>query len=246
MIIVTGATGKLGRRTVEHLLERLPAERIGVSVRDPRKAQDLADRGIRVRQGDSTTPPPSRTPSTAPSRCCSSLSTVRARNASPATAPRSTPPSRQGVGRIVSHQPDGRRPRLPVPRPAGTTPGPRTCCAPAACLGPRCATASTRPAPCTWIPPAAPATSPCPPTGPVAWTGHDDLALAAAAVLTDQGRFEGPTPPLTGPAALDFDTVAEIAAQVTGAPSPAPSSPTMPSASRLWSTALPPPSPTCW
>ncbi|MBL1087699.1 NAD(P)H-binding protein, partial [Streptomyces actinomycinicus] len=51
MIIVTGATGKLGRRTVERLLERVPADRVGVSVRDPRKARDLAGRGVRVRQG---------------------------------------------------------------------------------------------------------------------------------------------------------------------------------------------------
>lgn len=57
-----------------------------------------------------------------------------------------------------------------------------------------------------------------PADGPVAWTGHDDLAEAAAAILTHEGRFEGPTPPLTGPAALDFDAVAEIAAQVTGRP----------------------------
>ncbi|BCK73647.1 hypothetical protein Srufu_076000 [Streptomyces libani subsp. rufus] len=57
-----------------------------------------------------------------------------------------------------------------------------------------------------------------PADGPVAWTGHDDLAEAAAAILTDEGRFEGPTPPLTGPAALDFDAVAEIAAQATGRP----------------------------
>ncbi|MDX5569269.1 hypothetical protein PYK79_46555 [Streptomyces sp. ID05-04B] len=62
-----------------------------------------------------------------------------------------------------------------------------------------------------------------PADGPVAWTGHDDLAEAAAATLTEEGRFEGPTPPLTGPAALDFDAVAETAAQVTGrhgAPAP--------------------------
>ncbi|KMS88422.1 NAD(P)H-binding protein [Prauserella rugosa] len=51
MIVVTGATGALNGATVEHLLERLPAERIGVSVRDPSRAQHLADRGVRVRQG---------------------------------------------------------------------------------------------------------------------------------------------------------------------------------------------------
>ncbi|WP_019586637.1 SDR family oxidoreductase [Deinococcus apachensis] len=52
MIIVTGANGKLGRATVERLLERLPADQIGVSVRDPERARDLQRRGVRVRQGD--------------------------------------------------------------------------------------------------------------------------------------------------------------------------------------------------
>ncbi|MDJ1133094.1 NAD(P)H-binding protein [Streptomyces iconiensis] len=51
MIVVTGATGGLGGATVEHLLNRVPADRIGVSVRDTAKAQHLADRGVRVRQG---------------------------------------------------------------------------------------------------------------------------------------------------------------------------------------------------
>ncbi|WP_413804392.1 NmrA family NAD(P)-binding protein [Streptomyces sp. OE57] len=51
MIVVTGATGALNGATVEHLLQRLPAERIGVSVRDVAKAQHFADRGVRVRQG---------------------------------------------------------------------------------------------------------------------------------------------------------------------------------------------------
>jgi uncharacterized protein YbjT (DUF2867 family) len=52
MIIVTGANGKLGRATVERLLERLPAAEIGVSVRDPEKARALQERGVRVRRGD--------------------------------------------------------------------------------------------------------------------------------------------------------------------------------------------------
>ncbi|MGW7533286.1 NmrA family NAD(P)-binding protein [Amycolatopsis sp. NPDC054798] len=51
MIVVTGATGGLGGATVEHLLKRVPAGQIGVSVRDTAKAQHLADRGVRVRQG---------------------------------------------------------------------------------------------------------------------------------------------------------------------------------------------------
>ncbi len=51
MIVVTGATGALNGATVEHLLKRVPAEQIGVSVRDAAKAQHFADRGVRVRQG---------------------------------------------------------------------------------------------------------------------------------------------------------------------------------------------------
>ncbi|MER7370783.1 SDR family NAD(P)-dependent oxidoreductase, partial [Nonomuraea wenchangensis] len=37
-------------------------------------------------------------------------------------------------------------------------------------------------------------------------------------ILAEEGRFEGPTPPLTGAAALDFGTVAEIASRATGRP----------------------------
>ncbi|HVV11288.1 NAD(P)H-binding protein [Amycolatopsis sp.] len=51
MIIVTGATGALNGATVEHLLKRLPARQIGVSVRDAARAKHFADRGVRVRQG---------------------------------------------------------------------------------------------------------------------------------------------------------------------------------------------------
>lgn len=52
MIIVTGANGQLGRAIVEHLLDLVPAEQIGVSVQDPEKAQELAQCGVRVRKGD--------------------------------------------------------------------------------------------------------------------------------------------------------------------------------------------------
>jgi NAD(P)H dehydrogenase (quinone) len=51
MIIVTGATGALNGATVEHLLTRVPAGQLGVSVRDVTKASHLAERGVRVRRG---------------------------------------------------------------------------------------------------------------------------------------------------------------------------------------------------
>ncbi|WTW93174.1 SDR family oxidoreductase [Streptomycetaceae bacterium NBC_01309] len=53
MIVVTAATGRLGRLTVENLLARgvSPAD-IAVVVRSPERAADLAARGVQVREGD--------------------------------------------------------------------------------------------------------------------------------------------------------------------------------------------------
>ncbi|GAA0303914.1 SDR family oxidoreductase [Streptomyces polychromogenes] len=51
-IVVTGATGSLGRLVVEELLTRVPATELAVLVRSEEKAADLAARGIEVRVGD--------------------------------------------------------------------------------------------------------------------------------------------------------------------------------------------------
>ncbi|MFJ6052037.1 SDR family oxidoreductase [Streptomyces sp. NPDC092307] len=51
-IVVTAATGALGRLVVEDLLERVPADQVAVVVRDEAKAADLAARGIEVRVAD--------------------------------------------------------------------------------------------------------------------------------------------------------------------------------------------------
>ena len=55
-----------------------------------------------------------------------------------------------------------------------------------------------------------------PADGPVSWTAHADLAAAAAAVLADQGRFDGATPPLTARDAVDLEGVAGILSELTG------------------------------
>lgn len=52
MYVITGVTGKLGRVAVEDLLSRVPAGEVAAVARDPRKAADLAARGVDVRQGD--------------------------------------------------------------------------------------------------------------------------------------------------------------------------------------------------
>ncbi|WP_100487266.1 SDR family oxidoreductase [Sporolactobacillus pectinivorans] len=51
-ILVTGATGKLGSKVVETLLKTIPADQLAVSVRNPDKAEELKARGVEVRQGD--------------------------------------------------------------------------------------------------------------------------------------------------------------------------------------------------
>ncbi|QDE84744.1 NAD(P)-dependent oxidoreductase [Myxococcus xanthus] len=56
MILVTAATGKLGRLVVTGLLEKVPAKDIAVAVRDPSKASDLAAKGVQVRQADYSKP----------------------------------------------------------------------------------------------------------------------------------------------------------------------------------------------
>jgi NAD(P)H dehydrogenase (quinone) len=56
MFAVTGATGKLGRLVIDRLLTRVPAAQIVAAVRNPSKAQDLAARGVQVREADYSRP----------------------------------------------------------------------------------------------------------------------------------------------------------------------------------------------
>lgn len=55
-MLVTGATGKLGKKVVEHLLKTVPAGQLAVSVRNPEKAENLRALGVDVRQGDFDVP----------------------------------------------------------------------------------------------------------------------------------------------------------------------------------------------
>jgi len=55
-IVVTGATGHLGRHVVEQLLEKVPADQITAVVRDEAKAADFAARGVKLAVADYNTP----------------------------------------------------------------------------------------------------------------------------------------------------------------------------------------------
>ncbi|MEU6987247.1 NAD(P)H-binding protein [Streptomyces sp. NPDC046324] len=51
-IVVTGATGQLGRLVIDELLARVPAEAVVAVVRDKAKAAGLAERGVELRIAD--------------------------------------------------------------------------------------------------------------------------------------------------------------------------------------------------
>ncbi|MEW1648261.1 NAD(P)H-binding protein [Streptomyces sp. NPDC091219] len=61
MIVVSAASGSLGRLVVDHLLSLVPADHVTVAVRDPAAVADLADRGVGVRRGDYDDPASLRT-----------------------------------------------------------------------------------------------------------------------------------------------------------------------------------------
>ncbi|SDL44918.1 NAD(P)H dehydrogenase (quinone) [Glycomyces sambucus] len=56
MIVVTGATGKLGTLVVEGLINQVPVEEIAVVARDAAKARRFGELGVEVRQADYSDP----------------------------------------------------------------------------------------------------------------------------------------------------------------------------------------------
>ena len=54
MIVITGASGQLGRLVIQSLLTKVPASRIVAAVRNPQKASDLAALGVQIRRADYT------------------------------------------------------------------------------------------------------------------------------------------------------------------------------------------------
>jgi len=70
MIIVTGATGKLGRHVVEGLLKKAPADQLAIAVRSRRKRQILRRGVSRCDVPITISPRQSRPHSQMRKRCC--------------------------------------------------------------------------------------------------------------------------------------------------------------------------------
>ncbi|MFE6610669.1 NAD(P)H-binding protein [Amycolatopsis sp. NPDC057786] len=213
MIVVTGATGGLGGATVEHLLKLLPADQLGVSVRDTAKAQHFADRGVRVRQGSYDDPAALRGSFAGAEQVLLVSGNDPAadmvalhRNAIEAAVA-------AGTRRILYTSQQGAVPGNPY-RPSDLH------IATEAILGDSGV---------TWTALRNGAYGPLdqvlgpwqqtgeiaqPEDGPVPYTDRADIAEATAVILAGDRSFDGPVT-LTAPAAVTFDDLAEIASDLT-------------------------------
>jgi len=70
MIVVTGASGQLGRLVIDSLLARMPAGQIVAAVRNPERVADLAALGVQVRQADYNQPDSLVRAFAGADRCC--------------------------------------------------------------------------------------------------------------------------------------------------------------------------------
>lgn len=220
MIVVTGATGQLGGLIVEHLLGLVPAERIGVSVRDPAKAKPLAKRGVQVRRGDFAEPDSLRSAFAGAAQVLVVSSNARAHGGDTLAQHRAAIDAARaaGVRRIVytSHMAASTSSAFPPMHDHAAT------------------EAMLWEAGIAWTAlrngfyaesvrmylgqAVSSGELAAPQDGKVSWTAHADLAAAAARVLVEEGRFNGPTPPLTAREALDFGDIAKILGDLSGHP----------------------------
>lgn len=216
MIIVTGASGQLGKETVERLLERVPAERIGVSVRAPEKVPEFAARGVRVRRGDFEDPASLAHAFEGASRVLI-VSTATTGAVAMRHHRTAIDAAREaGAGRIIYTSHMGSNPAspfAPMVDHAATETALRDSGVPFTSLRNGFYAASG-----AMLLDNALRTGELavPEDGPVSWTAHADLAEAAALALTGDGDLDGLTPALTGSEAIDMTGMAEIAAELTG------------------------------
>lgn len=220
MIIVTGATGQLGRAIVQSLVRRVPAARVGASCREPAEAADLAALGVRVRRGDFDDPASLAGAFEGASQVLIVSSNARAYGGDAIAQHRTAIEAarRAGAGRLLytSHMGASASSQFPPMLDHAATEAMLSKSGLAwtslrngfyatsglALMGDAKNTGVIE----------------APPDGRVSWTAHADLAEAAAAILEKEGSFEGPTPPLTGSEALDLVDLAELASKAWGRP----------------------------
>ena len=220
MIILTGATGKLGAAIAQRLLETHPDLQFGVSVRDPDKAESLARRGVRVRHGDYNDPASLRHAFEGATQVL--LISSNTTTGSPLPQHRNVVEAAKAVSaeRVLytSHMAAGDVSLFPPMENHAATEamlgesglkftslrnGFYVSSALNYMIGERGIKAGE---------------IAVPQDGPVSWTTHQDLAAVAAVALTQPGALDGITPPLTAAQALTLEELGALIAEVTGRP----------------------------
>ncbi|MBO0768994.1 MAG: NmrA family NAD(P)-binding protein [Solirubrobacterales bacterium] len=216
MIVVTGATGNFGSHVVDCLLKRIPPDQIGVSVRDPSRAQSLQARGVRVRSGDFSDPPSlgaafedasqvlvvsvDKLGAEGVAQSTAAIDAAYAAGArrvlytshQAASADSLFAPARDHAA-VEAHLAAQGKPYVALRNGYYTS-------SLLFHVGNATETGELR----------------TPASGPTAWTSREDLGEAAAALLAGANQDDGPTPPLTSPKAISLEEVAAILSQATG------------------------------
>jgi uncharacterized protein YbjT (DUF2867 family) len=215
MIIVTGATGALNGATVDHLLDRVPANEITVAVRDVGKAQRFADRGIAVRRGDYADPASLPDAFEGADQLLLVSSSDPYADAVSLHAAAIDAAVAAGVGRILYTSHQGAAPESPF------GPGRDHFATEELLAKSGIAWTSLRNGfyahSLAWMmgPWRETGRITIPADGPVSWTAREDAAEAAAVILASNGGDEGPTT-ITAGSAPTFEQVAVIASELAG------------------------------
>ncbi len=214
MIVVTGATGQIGRQIVEGLLSRMPGARIAVSVRDPERARDFEQRGVRVCRGDFADASSLAEAFDGAEQVLIVSGTTLGEEGVRQHGRAIQAARDAGVKRILytSHQGANPVSAVAFARDHAATEGLLQCSGIAFVslrngfyaesalyqLGAIRDTGQLA----------------LPQDGPVSWTARADLAEAAVAALTDTSLFEGFTPPLTALEAINLAEIARLASEI--------------------------------
>jgi len=216
MIIVTGGNGRLGSQIVHRLLDRVPADAIGVSVRDAGLAGSLAARGVRVRTGDFTDPSSLDHAFEGADQVLVVSAAIRGPGAGQANQAAIDAAGRVGAARVLytSHQAASRGSHFPAQLQHAATEAYLAEQGTAWTALRHGFYASTFE---IYVPTALETGElRLPADGPFSWTAHADLAEADAIALAGPVVLDGVSPPLTAPDLLDFADVAHLLGELTG------------------------------